>query len=356
LEFGALIDPVISAAELVELSQKLERWGYSHFWYPDEKFFRECYIGLTLVAVHTRKLVLGPAVTDPYSRHPIMTAAAIGTLAEVAPGRVWLGFGAGGRGLREMGINQERPARALREAILIIRDLLAGKSVDYHGEVIRLDDRPLDFTPPADIPIFIGTGHGRMIQQLAGELADAVMLANYATPDTLRKGLEWVERGASRGGRTLADVHLISRVDVAVNTDRQAARMAVAPKILSAMRASYPALNYLDDLPPFELSSEFMRVLGRKDYQTRTYYANPAHSAPLIPDALTDHLAVAGTPEEVVERLRAIAEMGFHQITIRAVPSGDQTMTGCLGMIAEQVLPKIRDVPTGASTSKQVDR
>lgn len=342
MEFGVLVDPVITAAELIELAQSLEEWGYTHFWYPDEKFFRECYIGLTLVAAHTKTLQLGPCVTDPYSRHPIMTAAAIATLSEVAPGRTWLGLGAGGRGLSEIGIKQERPAKAIREAITVIRGLLRGESVDFQGEIIQLQNRPLDFEPTDNVRIMIGTGHGRFIQQLAGEVADSAMLANYASPQAIRKGLEWIEKGAQKAGRTLADVHLISRVDVAIHSDRAAARRAVAPKVLSAVRSSYPELNYLEDIPPFEMTSEFVRVLGRKDYATKTFYANPAHSAPLIPPALIDHLAVAGTPDEVSQRLQAIAELGINQITIRAVPCEGQTMSESLAFIASQVLPGLR--------------
>lgn len=342
MEFGVLVDPVITAAELIDLAQRLEGWGYTHFWYPDEKFFRECYIGLTLVATNTKSLQLGPCVTDPYSRHPIMTAAAIATLSEIAPGRTWLGLGAGGRGLSEIGITQERPAKAIREAITIIRGLLRGESVDFQGEIIQLRNRPLDFQPANDVRIMIGTGHGRFIQQLAGEVADSAMLANYASPETIRKALAWIEKGAQKAGKALSDLHLISRVDVAIHADRSAARQAVAPKVLSAVRSSYPELSYLDDLPPFDMTSEFVRVLGRKDYATKSYYANPAHSAPLIPPILTDHLAVAGTPAEVTARLQAIAEVGINQITIRAVPCEDQTMSESLALIASHVLPKLQ--------------
>ncbi len=339
---GLLVDPLLKPQDLIALAQAAEAAPFSHFWYPDEKFFRECYVGLTLVASHTQRIELGPCLTDPYSRHPIMTAAAIGTLAEVAPGRVWLGMGAGGRGLSAMGLEQVRPARAIREALEVIRRLLAGESVDYQGEVITLRDRPLDFTPTADVRFLIGTGHGRYVQQLAGEVADAVMLANYASPPALQKALTWVEKGARRAGRNLADVTLIARVDVAVSDEREQARAAVAPKILSALRASYPALNYLDDLPPFELSSELLRVLGKKDYATRTYYADPAHSAPLIPPALTDQLAVAGTPDEVADKLRAIAAVGFDQVTIRPVPAAGQTLASSVALFTERVLPALQ--------------
>jgi alkanesulfonate monooxygenase SsuD/methylene tetrahydromethanopterin reductase-like flavin-dependent oxidoreductase (luciferase family) len=83
-----------------------------------------------------------------------------------------------------------------------------------------------------------------------------------------------------------------------------------------------------------------LQILGKKDYQTRTYYADPVHSAPLIPDVMTDHMAVAGTPVEITDKLTRIASLGFDQITIRPVPSAEQTLTDCLILFADAVLTK----------------
>jgi 5,10-methylenetetrahydromethanopterin reductase len=340
MRIGILIDPIYKPAELINIAKSVEEFGYDSFWYPDEKFFRDCYIGLTLVASNTRRIQIGVCVTDPYSRHPIMTAAAIGSIAEIAPDRTWLGFGAGGRGFNAMGIKRDRPALAIREAVTIIRKLLAGESVDYHGKVLELNDRRLDFRPSNDIPIMVATGYGHLIQELAGEIADAAMLANYSSPSSIELALKRVYKGVQKSGRSISDLRLISRIDVAVNTDRQVARSAVAPAILSAFRASYPSLPYLDDLPEFDLSSRFLDVIRRKDYQTRAFYASPSNSAPLIPEVLTDHLAITGTLDEVGERVAALAELKvFSELTIRPVISGNQTFMECLSTLQPLLTP-----------------
>ena len=103
MNWGALVVSTQPYNELMELVQFLEQNGFSSFWYPDEKYYRDCYIGLALAAIQTSKLRLGPCVTDPYLRHPIQTAVSIGSLAELAIGRVCLGIGAGGRGLSQCG-------------------------------------------------------------------------------------------------------------------------------------------------------------------------------------------------------------------------------------------------------------
>ncbi len=342
---SALIDPIYPPARLVEIARTLEEYGFSAFWYPDEKFFRDCYIGLSLVATNTSRLRLGPCITDPYSRHPILTAVAIGSLAELAPERVWLGIGAGGRGLAEIGVTQSKPAVAIREAVNIIRGLLDGQSVDYRGEILSLKDRPLDFKPPRGIKIMIATGHGRIVQQVGGEIADAVMLANYASAEMIQEGLRNVEKGAAKAARQLADFYLISRVDVAIHEDGAIARAAVAPKILSALRASYPDLSYLEDLPEFQLSSRLMQVLNKKDYRSRMYYADPANSAVLIPEMLTRNLAVAGTPEDVKNQLLQIAAMNrFQEIAIRPVLCPGQDILSMLSLFQATVSPYIKTI------------
>jgi 5,10-methylenetetrahydromethanopterin reductase len=121
----------------------VEAIGYDAVWLADERFYREVYSCLTLFAGHTSKLRLGPCVTDPVSRHPALTAMAIATLDEVSGKRAILGIGAGISGFAELGIKRRKPARAIRETIELVRALLRGDSVDYHGAVIDLHQSTL---------------------------------------------------------------------------------------------------------------------------------------------------------------------------------------------------------------------
>src|SRR6266487_6727777 len=125
LRTGLLLLPTYDPDRLAALAELAEGTGYDDLWLADERFFREVYASLTLCALRTRRIRLGPCVTDPYSRHPALTAMAIATLDEIASGRAILGIGAGVSGLRELGIDGSRSATAMREAIGLIRRLLA---------------------------------------------------------------------------------------------------------------------------------------------------------------------------------------------------------------------------------------
>src|SRR4051794_18965122 len=111
----------------MEYAHHIEDLGLGTLWYADERFYREPYVGLAACALATSRLLLGTCVTDPYTRHPALTAAAIASLDELSNGRAVLGLGAGISGYNNLGITLERPAIRLREAITMVRRLLAGE-------------------------------------------------------------------------------------------------------------------------------------------------------------------------------------------------------------------------------------
>src|SRR3954451_24428444 len=117
--------------QMVERAKLAEANGYDALWVADERFYREVYSTLAILAQHTTRVKLGTCVTDPFARHPALTAMAIATLDEISNKRAILGIGAGISGFAELGIDRKKPARAIREAIELIRMLLRGQKVTY---------------------------------------------------------------------------------------------------------------------------------------------------------------------------------------------------------------------------------
>jgi 5,10-methylenetetrahydromethanopterin reductase len=184
-------------ARLVERARLAEANGYSTVWVADERFYREVYSCLGQLAVHTSKVLLGPCVTDPFARHPALTAMAIGTLDEISGGRAILGIGAGISGFAELGIERKKPARAICEAIEVIRALLRGETVDYRGEVIAFNHGRLSFAPPRpEISVYVAS-NAPLGQRVAAEIADGVIMEACASAAELR-----AFSGRGRGCRT----------------------------------------------------------------------------------------------------------------------------------------------------------
>src|SRR5262249_41896430 len=145
--------------------------------------FREVYASLTLCALRTKRIRLGPCVTDPYSRHPALTAMAIATLDEISNRRAVLGIGAGVSGFRELGVDASRSAVAIREAIALIRGLLAGETRTVRGRELSFAEGRLDFTPPRrELSIYVASQRAAGCR-IAGRVADgAIMQGALAEP------------------------------------------------------------------------------------------------------------------------------------------------------------------------------
>ena len=216
-------------ARLVERARLAEANGYDTVWFADERFHREVYSSLALFAANTERVRLGPCVTDPYARHPALTAMAIATLDEISGGRAVLGIGAGISGFAELGIERRRPPRAMREAIELIRALLRGDEVDYPGEIIRFARGRLSFTPPrADIPVYVAS-NGPLGQRMAGAVADGVIMEACANIEEARALRSQVERGAIQAGRDPRSIKLVTRLNACIAADGRAARDALRP-------------------------------------------------------------------------------------------------------------------------------
>src|SRR6516225_10033485 len=157
-------------AKLVERARLAEANGYSTVCVADERFYREVYSCLGQLAVHASKLLLGPCVTDPLARHPALTAMAIATLDEISGGRAILGIGAGISGFAELGIERKRPARAIGESIDLIRALLRGETVDFHGDVVAFNQGRLSFSPPRPgMPVYVAS-NGPLGQRVGADI------------------------------------------------------------------------------------------------------------------------------------------------------------------------------------------
>src|SRR5215471_4096340 len=191
----------VPVAQLCKRARLAEDCGFNAVWLADERFYREVYGALTAIALVTSRVAVGPCVTDPFSRHPALTAMAIATLDEISHGRAVLGLGAGVSGFVELGISPTKPARALREAIALIRALLRGETVAAVGETVAFHDGRLSFAPiRADIPIHIAS-NGPLGQRAAGAVADGAIMEACATAAAARAFAAQVECGAISADR-----------------------------------------------------------------------------------------------------------------------------------------------------------
>jgi 5,10-methylenetetrahydromethanopterin reductase len=300
--FEAEITPVLKTRDMLKLAQLAEEVGVDRLGISDVIFYPDSYQLQALCASITKRIRVGSLVTNPYTRHPAVIAAAASTLDEISDGRAFIGIGAGA-GIGKLGVMRSPPATAIREAVHIIRELLAGRVVNYQGNTYQLSgkDTRLEFPPQHTIPILIGTRSPR-IAKLAGELADIIVIgARYISDQQMTNYLHWISEGAARASRDIDRIEVAPRLTVCVSDDNKLARQSVK------LYAAY----YLALLRPPDLLIEKAKLQKITDAVRRVkgWYFSPNVEYPkeidnLVDDEIVDKFAVAGTPDECIEKLR----------------------------------------------------
>ena len=335
---GLLLLPSRPAGEVVELAVRAEALGYDDFWLADERFFREVYTLLGLAAARTSRIRLGPGVTDPYSRHPALTAMAIATLDEVSGGRAVLGLGAGVSGFRELGIDASRSAVAIRETVTLIRALLAGQTVTVKGEQVSLGDGRLDFQAPrAGVPIYVASQRDAGCR-VAGRVADGAIMQGCVAEALVRFFKDRVAEGARRAGRDAAGVELVARINVCVADDARAARDVMRPTIVRSLAAQRP------DFFTFTTAGLALPAALRERVLRLPYTHDPApllELAPLVPDEFVDAVTLAGPPATVADGVVRLARGGMGQLMVYPLaPAGRIATT--IERFQTEVMPRVR--------------
>jgi 5,10-methylenetetrahydromethanopterin reductase len=325
-------EPVPALVRQVELAEAL---GFDTAWITDSHLVcRELWVTLAACALATRRIRIGPGVTVPHTRHATVTASAAATLAELAPGRVVLGFGTGGSSAETMGLGLRQAARVrtLEALVTSVRTLLARGTVSLEtGAAARL--AWLD--APRPLPLYVA-GSGPRMLEAAGRLGDGVILYVGVDPDLVRAGLACVAAGAAAVGRSLDTLDVALWVPTGLDRDGGRAREHVRGRVASAMRHPLPA--------PLSPADEAALRRLREAYDPYQHaHAQATHRA-LVPDRFVELMALAGTPEEVaaqVRRLAALPELR-RVILLPQVPGGGvEDRSALLRLFAEEVRPRL---------------
>jgi 5,10-methylenetetrahydromethanopterin reductase len=191
--------PEAPVGVLVGLAKTAEELGYDRVWVYDEGLaMRDVYVTMTAIAAATSNVSIGTGITNPYTRHPSTTAAAIATLHEFSGGRAFLGLGAGGSlTLGPLGLDRTKPLTATRETLLACRKLFDGETVTMCTDRFSLVNARLEFGNPA-IEIWLA-GRGPNMLAMGGEFANGVML-DFLDLESMHDTIALVRSGSARSG------------------------------------------------------------------------------------------------------------------------------------------------------------
>ena len=293
--------------EGMELVRYAERRGFEAVWQAESRLVREATVPMAAFLSATERIKAGSGVVNNWTRNVALLASTFSTLDDLAPGRVILGIGAWWDPLaQKVGITRRKPLQAMRETVEVVRRLLNDERVSYAGEFVSLDGVELDYVHqerrPKDVPIYIGATGDKMLE-LAGEIADGVVLNYLVSPAYNTRAMAHLEDGGRRAHRSLDDFDRPQLIVCSLDEDRQAA-LDAARLLVTQYLGQQPHIMKASGVPE-SLLDEIGRVLTWPATHDEVLAASH-----LVPDDIVQMITASGSPAECVEKVEEYVAEG----------------------------------------------
>jgi len=322
MDFGFTLRPVHSVERTVDLARQAEANGFGYGWLDDTHGGKDVYTLLTLMAMRTERLRLGPCVTNPATRDITVTASALATLDEISGGRMELGLGRGDRAQRVLG-KGPYGTRPLDHAAAVIRDLVAGRSAAY-GEV----ELELPWAPGHQLRVWFA-GYEPVVLVMAGRAADGVILRS-ADIDYIAWMVGLAREAAAGIQRDPAAI----KVQVAVPAHVGPAEAGRERLRWFTTTVAQHVADVLDHYP-----SERLPPALRGRAHIDPVHATGSGSMSSLSEETFDRFCLVGPAEDHVRRLVELHRAGVDQFNLY-LASGDEEAQ--LEAYARDVLPAFR--------------
>ncbi len=299
--------------KIMALLQRVEAAGFDGAGILDSQMIsRDTFVILGQAATSTSRLTLFPAVTNPFTRDASVLAGGITTVEELAPNRVKFVIGTGYTSASTIG---RKPATLaeMRACITTVKALVAGQTVDFHGTPGKLA-----YTNGRRIPVIMAASGPKAIE-LAGEIADGVLLLVGFNQGIVQRALAHLERGARRAGRRLDDLEIVWAVRTGTAASTAEARRLARPTAVHWGILRWGG-HWLEPagvkIPKLEIPDAVWKVYPDLSHAHDWEAAIKATS--FVPDdvvaELCDALGLVGTAADCAERIVTMTKLGIRNL------------------------------------------
>ena len=328
LTFSARIGSTAGVSDLADRAVFAEEMGFDQVWTGNDVFGRPGLVQLAAIAMRTTRIRFGSGVIDPVTIHPAQIAMFASGLQDLSGGRFLLGLGAGSDVFFSWaGLTPPPPVVRTREAVVAIRELVAGRSpagvpgagAGWTANAVLKDPRPT--------PVYVGAMGPKMLE-MTGRYADGA-LPLCLPPTHVFNVMRQLETGAARAGRSVGDLDVAACVWVSIADDRSEARHLMAHHIAEYSGSLSTDALLANDLDPDEFArTQDLMTSGRVDDAI----------ASVTDDMM--RLGIVGGVDDVIEQCGALIAAGARHISF-GPPMGPDTSTS-VRLLGEQVLPVLR--------------
>jgi probable F420-dependent oxidoreductase len=340
MDIGVVLQTNPPAWRVVELAKRAETLGFTHVWtFDSHLLWEEPFVIYSQILAETRKVIVGPMVTNPATRDWTVTASLFATLNEMYGNRTVCGIGRGDSAVRVIN-GAPVTLKTLRESIHVIRELANGREADYKGSTLRFP-----WGTASELELWVAA-YGPKALALTGEVGDGFIL-QLADPTITAWSVKAVREAAERAGRDPDAVTICVAAPAYVGDDL--AHMREQCRWFGGMVGNHVAdivARYGADGSAAIPQALTDYIAGREGYDYNEHgRAGNTHTS-FVPDEIVDRFCILGTPAQHIERLEELRSLGVDQFAIYLQHDGkEQTLLH----YGETVIPAVAEHVTARS-------
>jgi probable F420-dependent oxidoreductase len=333
VHFGVVLQCTPPASRVIDLARRAETYGFNYVWTFDSHIlWEEPYVIYSKILDETRRVIVGPMVTNPATRDVTVTASVFATLNEMYGNRTVIGIGRGDSAVR---VTNGKPVSVaeLRDSVELLKDLTNGRPVDYKGSNIRLP-----WAIDGATEVFVAA-YGPKVLAVAGEVGDGFIL-QLADPQIASWTIKAVKDAAAAAGRNPDQIHICVAAPAYVTDDITHAREQL--RWFGGMVG-----NHVADIVsrygeggggvPQALTDY---IKGREGYDYNSHgKAGNTHTS-FVPDEIVDRFCIIGPVEEHIRRLNELRELGVDQFALYLQHDDNDATLAAYG---QKVIPAMKD-------------
>ena len=321
------VSPREPLTNVTDLAAAAEARGFEAMWFIDFQLgMKDVYAAMNIAALATDNMHIGSAVTNLLTRHPTVTANATAALDELSNGHAMLGLGAGWSAVYGAG-GQPSKLGDLSAGIDEFRRLFTGDEQDLYGTKVKLA------TAERQIPIYLAVSQPGMLR-LSGEKCDGAILMGAADPEFVEWQLKYIYEGLEKAGRDRSELVIDLVVTMSVDDDEE--------KALSDVRAwatsQAATFDVWKHMPPAweRFRPEFAEA--NQGYHLVEHLSRHAGHKQVVSDEFVKSVALAGTAEQCVARLKELCALDLDRITFALLSGGRKRR---MEQLATDIIPAV---------------
>ena len=334
MDFGVVLQTNPPAWRTVGLAKLAEEHGFDYVWtFDSHLLWQEPYVIYSQILAETRRVVVGPMVTNPATRDWTVTASVFATLNEMYGNRTVVGIGRGDSAVRLLN-GKPCTLKEVREATHVIRELGNCRPVQVNGATLQF---PWARTSALEVWV---AAYGPLALKTAGEAGDGFIL-QLADVDVAKWMITQVKKAAAEAGRDPEALTFCVAAPAYVGSEDQIGHMREQTRWFGGMVGNHIA----DIVEKYGDEGEFPKVLtdyikGRTGYDYNTHGKAENDHVDFVPDEIVDRFCLLGTPEQHVSKLKALQEIGVDQFAVYLQHDNKEET---LRLYGESVMPHLRD-------------